>query len=218
MSSGINLKFDREIPITDWEHFCEQHSIVYSPNTCGQNVFYVNGHRWVQISLREQGSVSRTNHTILWETARPPMTFTGMYVSSFHGSNLEMIGNVVRNIADTFPCQVSADPELAHTIVMYDHIFDITDHVSDNEYLSTDFIENWTQDQTGYHVNTEYGHATVVLDGTKYRFLLDGVLRGTFRDINTAIAFAGRCTWNWWNGTRDQWVPLVSLNNFRTQS
>jgi hypothetical protein len=192
--------FDAPVAIDEWAQFCEKNLITFSPNTVGQNTFYSqSGTGQVEISLNEEGSVDKTATGYRWETARPPLQFTGLTVSSYHGCNYAEIGNIARNIASVFPCLVSSSPELAHEIVDLDHKFDITDY--DDCYLSTDFPEAWTRVGDTMTARVDGGLAKLDL-GEKVVFSLYGIKRATFRDVNTAIAYAGRCNWDWWYGDR----------------
>lgn len=201
MSSAINLVFDEDVQIQAWSDFCERHGIVYSPNKVGRNVFCQGK---VEISTEEEGTVQKRRGRYDWSTALPPLWISGMRVSSFHGSNLESIGELARNIAAAFPCRASCDPELSHTIVDLDQYYMPGEQFEHElgEILGTDLADYWHECADGIEANVEAGHAIIRQTGEDEKFTLhvDGVHRATFRDSATAMCYAGRADWTWWGG------------------
>jgi hypothetical protein len=201
MSSSIALKFDQPVSGVAWSDFCRQHAITFSPNTIGQSTFYHGGVCRVEIALGERGSVERgPDGRPNWSTARPPETFTTMYVSSFFGQNLSAIGALVREIAAEFPCEVCAAPELENTVVDLPHAYEPRDNYDETEILPTDDEGAWTRDGDTLTTKVSAGIATIRQDGELAALEVDGVLRGNFRKVSSAMAFAGRCNWDWWRG------------------
>lgn len=41
MSSTMYIKFEKAIPLTEWNEFCKRNHVEYSPNTVGRNVYYL---------------------------------------------------------------------------------------------------------------------------------------------------------------------------------
>lgn len=106
MSSAVYIDPKKPIKLEDWLEFCKEHSIEYSPNTIGRNVFYWKGLGGVQIVF---GKVEFENNT-------PPTTASKIIVSSFFGQNLLEIAQVFSYIAKRWSISWVADPEVKKAI------------------------------------------------------------------------------------------------------
>lgn len=86
MSSAATLSWDEDegIPRSKWVAFCEQHSITYSPNTVGRNVFHAGS---VEIVFGEGSFLPLPvlpNGRLDFDAAEPPAYAERIRFSTFH--------------------------------------------------------------------------------------------------------------------------------------
>ena len=113
MSSSATIKLARSVPLAEWETFCAEQHIRYSPNTVGQNVYYCGQ---VEITFGPQnGSLERDpqRDLPLWSPARPPTTGNVIEVSTFFlGPEIRQVARLALAIRDRWNGQLRADPEI----------------------------------------------------------------------------------------------------------
>lgn len=120
MSSRIYLAFKSPVTIDVWMKFCNENDIVFSPNTVGQNVFYLDQ---VEITLGGGGKLPKLeNGSYDFDKATPPEQFTDATFSSYQGRNLSDIGDLFKKANEYFSdISISCDNELNYH-VMYKHL------------------------------------------------------------------------------------------------
>jgi hypothetical protein len=118
MSSNVTLNFETPIKLELWLAFCAANDIVFSPNTCGQNVFYCGQ---IAFTLGGKGHLPKLdngNHD--YEHATPPDLFSYLSISSYIGCNLSDIGKHFAKACEhfiLFSYQVSCCPELNYHLM-----------------------------------------------------------------------------------------------------
>ncbi len=121
------------------------------------------------------------------------------YVSTYFCGDLDLVGQVINEIALRFPCTASGSPELDHLILDVPQTYEI---YASEGFISTDFVEAWQFSEGSYSATVKAGDAHISQSGANWTVELAGVKRGTFVDLNQAFAFASRADWNWWYGKR----------------
>lgn len=82
MSSAIYLKFERSISKKDFDKFCENNEIIYSPNTIGGNVYYKGD---VEIQYKEKEITVSTYHFTVGGNLPPVVEVAKCILSEFYG-------------------------------------------------------------------------------------------------------------------------------------
>ncbi len=113
MSSAVYITFNIPILIEEWENFCKEHEIIFSPHTVGSNVFYrgkvqvVFGNpTWKESIGFKQGEFPEK---CIQKAAE------GITVSSYWGTNLDKIAKVAKEIKTMWNPRIKyirMDPEM----------------------------------------------------------------------------------------------------------
>ena len=114
MSSAAYIQFKTPVQIADWDAFCADNKIDYSPCTVGWNVYYFHyfhGMGGVEITFGE-GNFRRG------AVQSKPTEGKKVTVSSFFGKNLSSIATVVKLILSRWPDSTwTSDPEVLPSMV-----------------------------------------------------------------------------------------------------
>lgn len=112
MSSAVYIEFETPISLKDWQSFCLQNSIEYSPKTVGRNVFYFGD---TEIHFGESSSEKLpllSNGEIDFQAASPKETANKIVVSTYWMGNLEGVALVAKKILSSWNGSFSSDVEL----------------------------------------------------------------------------------------------------------
>ena len=135
----------------------------------------------------------------------PPARFDIVRIGSFYGEGYAMTGELARAVAARFPCLVHADPELADQVVGIPRRVDIDESV----FLPTDVEGGWNRAGDSLHARVEAGDARLrTVDGL-VALEVGGVHLASFRDLQDAMTYAGRASFDWWQGPRPAPTPTV---------
>lgn len=217
MSSDVFFEFDRVVTISEWLDFAASNDITYSPNTVGQSTFYAGATEvrlpggqvfhvsGVSVRLDREGTVADSGSgRIDWSTARPPQTFKRLSVSVGFGSPVAALGELLGALAAWEPATIGCSPELDHFCVEIPRRVEL-EPGERLEIMSTDYPGGWTFAGGEYSARVQSGEAVISPgDAGRWSLSVSGVRRASFRDLDSAFAFAGRCDWDWWEGARPE--------------
>lgn len=106
VSSAVDLKFRKEVPLKEWQEFCKHYGIIYSQNTMGGNYYYYH-----DTQIRFGKSVPNDTHR--WQENKPPEAAETICVSTYFMGNLESVALIAKAIAAKWKVLKSdPDPEL----------------------------------------------------------------------------------------------------------
>lgn len=112
MSSAIYIELNNPINLKDWQSFCMDNAIKYSPNTVGRNVFYFGD---TEIHFGESSYEKLPllpNGEIDFQAARPKETANKIVVSTYWMGNLENVALVAKKILSRWNGSFKNDIEL----------------------------------------------------------------------------------------------------------
>jgi len=135
MSSAIYLKFAEPVKLAEWLSFCQEHEIIYSPNTVGQNVFYHGGMGGTEITFGKSNfkDLPRLpSGSIDFSKATPCETASKINVSTFFMGSLSGVAKVAKEITARWPCEFECDPELADLMGRPEELTAFIDRMEDS--------------------------------------------------------------------------------------
>lgn len=100
MSHAAYFDFDEPVSLDRWTEFCQDHGLVYSPNTVGQNHYYAGdievmfGYYPHEVGTVEEDEDGRP----LWDTAKPPEKATQVRVSTFYGGDIGAVAGLAASL------------------------------------------------------------------------------------------------------------------------
>lgn len=112
MSSAVNIDLVRPVSLASWQKFCAKNSILYSPNTVGQNVFYFDD---VEIHFGEQNPVDLPrlqDGSINFDAASPQESAKEIRVSTYWMGNLSGVAMIANKILSRWKGSFESDPEI----------------------------------------------------------------------------------------------------------
>jgi hypothetical protein len=198
MRGDVDLQFDRPIERAEWRDFCADHGLQFEPRITGQNTFFAGD---VRVSLQEPGVLPKDSRgRVEFADALPPESFTSANVGSLRNRVPHDVAKLAREVCAVFACRIEPSAEIAHLVTDLPRRYVRGVNCTQGPDHRSDEAEGWLRSDRIHAARVQAGRAVLEFDGGTILLRVEGIARASFRDVETARLYAGRCGWRLWKG------------------